>query len=78
MVIRDLDALLLLYGRPILLRIVRVINDDPVEIGVRLALVTLNGKIKAETTIIRWGAHHHQGMLGWVHRRGLLLLFHLY
>jgi hypothetical protein len=72
MMIRDLDSLLLLDRRPVLLGIVRIINDDPVEIGVRLALETFYGKIKAKTAVIRWGAHHHQG-LGWVHHRGLEL-----
>jgi len=68
MMVSDLDSLLLLDARPILLRIIRIINDDPVKIGILLTLETLYGKIKAEATVIRWGAHHHQGL---VHRRGL-------
>jgi hypothetical protein len=61
MEIRDLKSLLLflLDRRPVLLRVIRVVNDDPVEIRVGLALETFNGKIKAEPTIVRRGAHHH-------------------
>jgi hypothetical protein len=61
MEIRDLDSLLLLLldRRPVLLRIIRVVNDNPVEIGVSLALETFNGKIKAEAAVIGRGAHHH-------------------
>jgi hypothetical protein len=61
MEIRDLKSLLLFFldRRPILLGVIRVVNDDPVEIRVGLTLETFNGKIKAEPTIVRRGAHHH-------------------
>jgi len=61
MEIGNLESLLLflLDRRPVLLGVIRVVNDDPVEIRVCLALETFNGKIKAETAIIGWGAHHH-------------------
>jgi hypothetical protein len=59
MMICDLDSLLLLDRRPVLLRIIRIVHDDPVEVGILLALETLHGKIQAETAVIRRGAHHH-------------------